>query len=307
MSFINWGQESPEQLALRKKLEQDAIYEQAIRMAQIRQLTSQAVAGGGGDTLAGLYGIGVDGLIYNLNRSETNWPYNYLPFPDITQITLNKDNNFLYAVLDFDGTSYFIQIDKNTRDFTFIENDISDYAVKGASSLYYEGDNKFIYLDNWYKKAISSIIRIEVDQLLPGTATATVVSEVDSEETGYLLRNLFLYDGTPWAIAYLGSDIIIGPFDIDGGTFNYFNLLVPSPNETRVEQILVVFSTIEHKGVVYAAILFSDAELGGSGNLGLFKIDTETGGALAPYYITFIKDLFLEGHEGVPIVSLFSY
>jgi hypothetical protein len=42
MSFINWGSESPEQLAIRRRLEQDAIYEQAARMAQAKQQ-----AGGG--------------------------------------------------------------------------------------------------------------------------------------------------------------------------------------------------------------------------------------------------------------------
>lgn len=31
MSFINWGSESPEQLAIRRQLEEQAIYEQAVR------------------------------------------------------------------------------------------------------------------------------------------------------------------------------------------------------------------------------------------------------------------------------------
>jgi hypothetical protein len=30
MSFINWGSESPEQLAIRKQIEEQALYEQAV-------------------------------------------------------------------------------------------------------------------------------------------------------------------------------------------------------------------------------------------------------------------------------------
>ena len=156
MSFINWGNERPEQLAIRRQLEQQALYEQAARMAQAKQRAGNAPVGvgGGGDQLTGLYGVGIDGLIYNLNRGEANWQYNFESFPDVTQIALNTDDGFLYAILDFEGEVYFIRIDRTTRDVTFIDNNISDYAVKGASSLYYEGDGKFIYLDNLSKKAI---------------------------------------------------------------------------------------------------------------------------------------------------------
>jgi len=31
MSFINWGSESPEQLAIRRQIEEQALYEQAVR------------------------------------------------------------------------------------------------------------------------------------------------------------------------------------------------------------------------------------------------------------------------------------
>ena len=138
-------------------------------------------------------------------------------------------------------------------------------------------------------------------------ASVAEVSEVDSVEKGYLLRNLFMYDETPWAIAYAGPTVIIGPFDIDAGDFVYSNILLPSSSDTRVEEILAVLSTVEHKGTVYSAIVFADSKLNGDPNIGLFKVDTEIGGALAPYYISFVKDLNLAGHEGVPVISIFSY
>ena len=305
MSYINWGSESPEQLAIRRQLEQQALYEQAVRVSQAR--AGNAVAGSGGDQLTGLYGVGIDGLIYALNRGEANWPYNFDSFPDVTQITLNTDDGFLYAIVDYGGEVYFIRIDKTTREFTFIDNNISDYATKGASSLYYEGDGKFIYLDNLSKKAISSIIRIELDPSSPEFATATEISEVDEEVTGYLLRSLFLYEGAVWAVAIdTGSPagFITGPFNINSGTFDYYNILAPSPSESNINiaSINAVFGVIEHNGVTYVDAVWADPEE--NYDIGLFKMDTDNGGALAPYYLTFVKDLNIASAEGVPILSI---
>lgn len=48
MHFINWGLESPEQLAIRRRLEQEAIYEQAIRALQARNRAGNAPGVGSG-------------------------------------------------------------------------------------------------------------------------------------------------------------------------------------------------------------------------------------------------------------------
>ena len=155
-----------------------------------------------------------------------------------------------------------------------------------------------------FLRNISSIIRVTLSDVAAG---ATEVSEVNALEKGYLLRNLFPYDGTPWAIAYTGPTVIIGPFDIDAGDFVYSNTLLPSPSDTRVEEIVTVLSTVEYKGTVYSVIVFADSELDGANNIGLFKVDTETGGAVTPYYISLVKDLNLAGHGEVPVISIFSY
>ncbi|CAB4175434.1 hypothetical protein UFOVP972_188 [uncultured Caudovirales phage] len=306
MSFINWGHESPEQLKARREMEERMMFEQ---MSYSAAVSAAATAGGSLNLLNGLYGVGADGLIYSLGRGEVNWPFDSESFPSSTVITLNTDDDCLYAAVDFDGEVFFIKIDKTTRELTFFDNDISDYVTKGASSLYYEGAGSFIYLDNFVKKSdVSSIIRVTLGVNLEGPfAYSTEVSEVDSIERGYMLRNLFMYDETPWAIAYAGPTVIIGPFDIDAGDFVYSNTLLPSPSDTRVEEIFAVLSTVEYKGTVYSAIVFADSELDGDINIGLFKVDTETGGALAPYYISFVKDLNLAGHGDVPVISIFSY
>ena len=302
MPFINWGSESPEQLKIRREMEDQMLFEQAAFSAA----AAAAAAGGSLNPLRGLYGVGADGLIYSLGIGESNWPFNYDPFPSSTVITLNTDDDCLYAAVDLDGEVFFIKIDKTTRELTFFENDISDYVTKGASSLYYEGAGSFIYLDNFIKKSdVSSIIRVTLDESL--VATVEEISEVNALEKGYLLRNLFPYDGTPWAIAYTGPTVIIGPFDIDAGDFVYSNTLLPSPSDTRVEEIVTVLSTVEYKGTIYSVIVFADSELDGANNIGLFKVDTETGGAVTPYYISLVKDLNLAGHGEVPVISIFSY
>ena len=305
MSYINWGHESPEQLEIRRQLEQQALYEQAVRVAQAKQKAGQFAVGGGGDSLTGLYGVGVNGFIYNLNRGEIKWSYNYDSFPDITQITLNTDDGFLYAILNYLGDVYFIRIDKVTREFTFIENNISDYTVKGASSLYYEENGKFIYLDNFVKKSISSIVRISLIEGSPEFAEAIELSEVDPEETGYLLRNLFLYEGETWGIAYLTTspgEVVTGPFDIDSGTFIYYNTLEPSPNESNISSIESILGVVEYNGIVYVDVVWSDLE--NNTQFGLFKMDTENGGISSPYYLKFIKDLVISSANDTAIVSI---
>ena len=306
MSYINWGSESPEQLALRRMIEEQALYEQAVRSARARAGQAPGVAGGGGDPLIGLYGVAGDGLIYSLSRDESNWQISeeYGSFPNFTQITLNTDDGYLYAVVDFAGTTSFIRIDQTTREFTFIENDIDDYSTKGASSLYYEGGGNFIYLDNSDKSDVSSIIRIELDGGSPEAAIATVVSEVDSVITGYTLRNIFLYDGATWAIAITNTSpfgFITGPFDIDAGGFIYSNILDISPSDSNID-LAYVFSTVEYRGIVYVCAGYDDQD--NNFVVGLFKMDTETGGASAPYYLTFVKELMIDSAGGDPILSI---
>lgn len=302
MSFINWGSESPEQLKIRREMEDQMLFEQAAFSAA----AAAAAAGGSLNPLRGLYGVGTDGLIYNLGRGESNWPFNYEPFPSITQVTLNTDDGLVYVIIDLDGSVALARIDRTTRELEFIENDISDYATKGASSLYYEGSGTFIYLDNYFKKAVSNIIRIELDPILP-EALATVVSEVDPAETGYLLRNLFLYEGATWAIAIdnMLPQFITGPFDIETGEFIYSNVLLPSPTETNISSIDTVFGAVEYNGIVYVNAVWLDSE--DNSSLGLFKMDTEIGGAVAPYYLTLVKDLVIASADDVAIFSITSF
>jgi hypothetical protein len=156
MHFINWGSESPEQLAIRRRIEEQALYEQAVRAAMQRAGQAPAVGGGSADPFTDLYGVGIsdfDARLYSLGRSQAEWQINGESAPGIFQAALNTDDGFLYAVLDLGGGVTLVKIDRQTRDLEFVNNDISDYAVKGAASFYYEGEGSFIYLDNSEKNS----------------------------------------------------------------------------------------------------------------------------------------------------------
>lgn len=304
MSFINWGSESPEQLAIRRQIEEQALYEQAVRMAQAKQRAGQApaVAGGGGDPYNGLWGLGANGRIYSMAKGEAEWNWQYGQFPSAFQMTFNPDDGFIYAVCDYAGSVAFIRIDPKTREAAFIDNNISDFTVKGASSFYYEGSGSFIYLDNFFKdgSGISSVIRVQLEMGSPEIATATQLAEVDSDISGFLLRNLFLYEGTPWAIG-VGMEIVTGPFNLESGTFVYQNLILPSPSDSQVESIVYIFSALEFKGEVLVVAVWYD---GDNYHTGLFKMDTKNGGSIAPYYLKFIKSVDSWSKDNVPIFGL---
>jgi hypothetical protein len=48
MSFINWGNDSADLRAIRARLEQEALYEQAVRMANARNRGNNSSFGGAG-------------------------------------------------------------------------------------------------------------------------------------------------------------------------------------------------------------------------------------------------------------------
>jgi hypothetical protein len=63
-----------------------------------------------------------------------------------------------------------------------------------------------------------------------------------------------------------------------------------------------VFSTVEHTGIVYVCVGYEDQDT--NFVVGLFKMNTETGGASSPYYLTFVKDLMIASAGDAPILSI---
>lgn len=74
MSFINWGNESPEQLAIRRRLEELALYEQAVRVRMSQ--TGQTGGVGGGSNLYQSQIKGVESSLF-LIREKDKVTYTY--------------------------------------------------------------------------------------------------------------------------------------------------------------------------------------------------------------------------------------
>jgi hypothetical protein len=241
---------------------------------------------GGANTIPGLYGVAVDGLIYSLDNF-TNFPFNYLPFPDQPAVC-NGGDGYLYAVVDI-GEISFLSINIATGDVLFYDNDISDFAQKGSSSLYREESGSFIYVDNGSKKsAITNIIRITIDG--PDTASATLVNSIDSNVTGeFLLKQLYLVDGSVWATSLaIDSEELTGPFDIDEGQFTQQPYQIGTADKNG-EPVSIdwIISCVQNNGIIYIYTLYDNTS-----SIGLFSFDVTSG------YPTWVKDGIISGVIG---------
>jgi hypothetical protein len=249
---------------------------------------------GGSNTLPGLYGVAVDGLIYSLDNF-TNFPFNYLPFPAEPAVC-NSGDGYLYAVVDY-GDIAFLSINIATGELSFYDNDISDFAQKGSSSLYREESGSFIYVDNGSKKsAITNIIRITIDG--PDTASATLVNSIDSNVTGeFFLKQLYLVNGSVWATSLaIGDEELTGPFDIDEGDFTEQPYQIGTADKNG-EPVSIdwITSCVQNNGIIYIYAVY-----GGGLNIGLFRFDIEGG------YPTWVKDGIISGVIGEDVNYIFT-
>ena len=267
------------QVHLREQEEIQRMWEAAQALAtSAPQATVGGGGGGGSNTLLGLYSVAGDGLLYSLDNF-TNFPFNYLPFPSFPALC-NGGDGYIYAVVDF-GEISFLSINIATGDVLFYDNDISDFAQNGASSLYREESGSFIYVDNFNKKsAITNIIRITIDE--PGIASATLVNSVDSSEPGsFFLKQLYLVDGSVWAISLAVGDFeLTGPFDIDAGEFTEqpYEINTALKNE---EPVIIdwITSCVQNNGIIYISAIYDSGS-----SIGLFRFDVEDG------HPTWVKD-----------------
>lgn len=89
MSLFNWGNETPEQRAIRAKLEQDTLYEQAVRMSQARAGNAPGAAAGSGGN--------VNSTIPQSSARQT----------ELLMVRSVDSNNWQYYIQDYD-INYFI-------------------------------------------------------------------------------------------------------------------------------------------------------------------------------------------------------
>lgn len=144
MSFINWGEESREQKDLRSFFEQQALYEQAMRM----RLQAQGGVGGGSRIqTSGWIDLALSKLNFRYNEVTSLVPNIYLFWDDYT--THNETGNPLPGINDggddmYDGGNY---LNTNlTNSYDIIKNsNVDDNGQLAAASIPYthtQADNE---------------------------------------------------------------------------------------------------------------------------------------------------------------------
>jgi len=140
MNFINWGGESPEQLAIRRQLEDQALYEQAVRSARARAgQTPGAVGGGsvtgavGGGSVAGARAIKISAKNNTIGYYDEVDTQNLVFFNadwDTVSFSNTADSGIPYAEIDYwnfnsliDGKGILVRVVMHNNDnyYLFID------------------------------------------------------------------------------------------------------------------------------------------------------------------------------------------
>jgi len=117
MSFINWGSESPEQLAIRQQLEQMALFEQ---VARVRAMRAGNAGGVGGGRLSNPQ-LPANSIEFVLNTSQ------YLDF----ELALEVTQNTTYTVDWGDGTVQNLSLMANVNNTVeYSYSTVGQYTVR---------------------------------------------------------------------------------------------------------------------------------------------------------------------------------
>jgi hypothetical protein len=154
MSFINWGEETSEQKAIRARLEQDALFEQAVRI----KMQSQGGVGGGSIssplTLVGSVdwlvvapeGLGSEGDDYS---SFEFWETEeFAPISGVSKLTISSgsanghvhgdDTSCTYSIELYDqDTDQWIEVwSYEQQNPNYPEDDSEDFFMNGVTAVF---------------------------------------------------------------------------------------------------------------------------------------------------------------------------
>lgn len=317
MSFINWGNETPEQKQLRRKIEEDHFQNAMIRKVFEARSSANSVGVTGvgtGNNNAPAYGYAIDGSIYAVNSlRQFNISFTSgenAQFPTEAILCEAPGNYFYYLFYYNDGLEYngfyFGKINSLTGKIT--TNNAGNLAEvasnKTPSSLYLEPNGNLIMLDSKFAGIPKNIIRIDTDYNGTGEWHASEVSIVDpaTQEFGALLC-LFTVDGEVYGVS-AGVDPnyerMVGKYDITlpehiTGTNNAIQLY---KNDLLITNNFEVTSVVQGKdSIVYANCFYLDPDTEGY-EFGIFNLDVTTGIA------NWIKFSYVE--DTAPLVILFT-
>lgn len=166
MNFINWGSETPEQLAIRKKLDELALYEQIARMNQARKSQGQSPFGGASGSRRST-SVSTELIAFAEFGRET-WQYYLLDYDNLrvsgpldTGVTTPDYNLDNIQIVQDKGYMLLFRLDQDSNDYkmvfirtdgTIVEtisgytSDLSTGSYDGYFIVAYDYDAGFI----WY-------------------------------------------------------------------------------------------------------------------------------------------------------------
>jgi hypothetical protein len=320
MSFINWGHETPEQKEIRRRMEENMMFEQ---MSYTAAMAAVSAAGSGGNKIDPAYGVTTSGLIYSLkdfSQSFKHFPESPgidQPFPVETICCKGKGNYFYYLFYDNDGLEYngfyFGTINSSTGEILINNNgNLEDVAAyKTPSSLYLEPTGDLIMLDSKPWNLTKNIIRINTNSDGHHTWHGTLVNTVQSigQEFGGLAF-LFTVNDVVYGIS-TGNDPeyskTVGQYDIDAP--EYVNSTTRTVNLYKDDYHInnggnyndfIPISAVQGKdSIVYLSAFYTDPTTE-SYEFGIFNLDVTTGRA------DWIKWSYPNEYEGEIILTLFT-
>ena len=196
--------------------------------------SAAAGAGAGGTKQLPFYGINLNNDFSKIKYAGVTSSVNQIPtgmyFTIPVAFDKNTDDGYQYFIINSSPTMYFGKFNQTSMDSVIIidEVNLTNLSYNTPSSLYYEGNGNFIYLDGFPiigSPTFSNVSRINVN------GTCEIVCNVDINT--YHPTCLFPYNGEVWGSYLYGPYLAgVGKFDFESGEFTTFNdiILIDVPN-----------------------------------------------------------------------------
>jgi len=257
-----------------------------------------AGAGAGGSKQLPFYGFGIDYEFYKINYSGATSSGNEVStgmnFPGLAVFDKNTDDSYQYFVTNDGVKMYFGKFNQIGNENVIIidETNLTNLSYNTPSSLYYEGNGNFIYLDGspiLGSPTFSNVVRINTN------GDCGIVCHVDTGT--YPATSLFPYNGEVWgAYTYNFPYSLagVGKFDLNTGEFTTFNdiILTGVPNLTSWK-IWFIPGVTTYNSQIYLNLFVTDKD-----NSEFLEIITDFNpDTLVANFVSFVN-------QGIPCIDI---
>lgn len=225
MSFINWGHETPKQMQIRRRLDEIALYEQAMQMAMTRGNSAA-----GSSKPFSFYGVRANSEICNLTKINRNGSYKSVGesnFPGIGTLCRNRDTGKMYLIYQDTAANEMVVgiLNTSTGEITEIDRTVlTNSTYSTPTSIFWIGGDQYLYVENNLIFDVNeggdpSIQKVFILNITDDNevSVAGQVAEFNSEDTGLIINSVFLVNGEAWGcVTGLGFPLAgIARFDLE--------------------------------------------------------------------------------------------